>query len=55
VGLPALVGWAFFICGGGRGGYGWGERTIGGLADGGREGGFYFGGSYGLKALHFEK
>ncbi|MFH1322437.1 MAG: hypothetical protein ABIH80_01205 [Methanobacteriota archaeon] len=27
---------------------------MGGLDDGGREGGFNFGGSYGLKALHFE-
>jgi len=45
--MPALMGWAFFISGGGRGIYGWG-------ADGRAGGGFNFGESYGFKALHFE-
>jgi len=44
----------FLFVGGGHGIYGRGEGCMNGSADGGREGGFNFGESYGFKALHFE-
>ena len=54
MGLPALMGWAFFICEGDVGFMAGGEGCLGGSADGGREGGFNFGESDGIKALQFE-